>query len=163
MNNQKVIALIKNSEFYVRMKYIDIHYYFIKEVEFCKLIYLNYILTNNIVINRLTKSLLTLKFTYFMNLMSLISQWKTLWSNDMTLEFKTQEASVWIESEKWHIFLYEWRKCASIFYLTVTETGWESVSNFQPCFIILVVSEPYRGFGNMRSLLGGLGQTVCYG
>jgi len=73
MNNQKAIALIKNLKFYVRIKYINIYYYFIKEVKFCRLIYLNYILISDIIINRLTKSLLTLKFTYFMNLMSLIN------------------------------------------------------------------------------------------
>jgi len=74
MNNQETIALIKNLKFYVKTKHIDIHYYFIKEVKSYKLIHLNYILTSNIVINRLTKSLLTLKFIYFTNLMNLISQ-----------------------------------------------------------------------------------------
>ncbi len=74
MNNQKAIALIKNLKFYVRTKHIDIHHYFIRKVKSYRLIYLNYILTNNIVINRLIKSLLTLKFTYFTNLMSLINQ-----------------------------------------------------------------------------------------
>jgi len=78
MNNQKAIALIKNFKFYVRTKHIDIHHYFIREVEFCRLIYLNYILTSNIVINRLTKSLLTLKFTYFINLINLINHWQRL-------------------------------------------------------------------------------------
>ncbi len=73
MNNQKAIALIKNSEFYIKMKYIDIHHYFIREVEFCRLIYLNYILTSNIAVNRLTKLLLILKFTYFINLINLIN------------------------------------------------------------------------------------------
>jgi len=74
MNNQKIIVLTKNSEFYVCIKYINIHHYFIRKVKFCRLIHLNYILTNNIVINELIKSLLTLKFTYFTNFMSLISQ-----------------------------------------------------------------------------------------
>jgi len=74
MNNQKIIALIKNFKFYIYMKYIDIHHYFIRKVKFCRLIHLNYILISNIIINRLTKSLLTLKFTHFMNFMSLISQ-----------------------------------------------------------------------------------------
>jgi len=74
MNNQKAIALIKNLKFYIKMKYINIHYYFIRKVKFCKLIHLNYILTSNIVINRLIKSLLTLKFIYFTNLINLISQ-----------------------------------------------------------------------------------------
>jgi len=74
MNNQKAIALIKNSEFHIRTKHIDIHHHFIRKVKFHKLIHLNYILTSNIVINRLIKSLLTLKFTHFTNLMNLISQ-----------------------------------------------------------------------------------------
>jgi len=66
--------LIKNLKFYIRTKYIDIYHYFIREVEFCRLIYLDYILISNIAVNRLIMSLLTLKFTHFMNLMSLISQ-----------------------------------------------------------------------------------------
>ncbi len=74
MNNQKAIALIKNSEFHVYTKYINIHHHFIREVEFCRLIHLNYIFISNIIINRLTKSLLTLKFIHFMNLINLISQ-----------------------------------------------------------------------------------------
>ena len=74
MNNQKAIILTKNSEFYICIKHIDIHHHFIREVESHRLIYLNYILTNNIVVNKLTKSLSTLKFTHFTNLMSLISQ-----------------------------------------------------------------------------------------
>jgi len=74
MNNQKAIALIKNLKFYVKMKYIDIHHHFIRKVKFCRLIHLNYIFISNITVNRLTKSLLTLKFTYFTNLISLISQ-----------------------------------------------------------------------------------------
>ncbi len=73
MNNQKAITLIKNLKFHVRMKHIDIHYYFIREVKSHRLIHLNYILTSDIVINRLIKSLLTLKFTYFINLISLIN------------------------------------------------------------------------------------------
>ena len=94
INNQKTIVLIKNSEFYIYIKYIDIHHHFIREVKFCRLIHLNYILTNIIIVNRLTKLLLTLKFTHFMNFMSLISQWKILWSNDMILKFKTQETFI---------------------------------------------------------------------
>ena len=66
--------MIKNSEFHIKMKYIDIYYYFIREVKFHRFIYLNYILTNNITVNRFTKSLLILKFTHFTNLMNLISQ-----------------------------------------------------------------------------------------
>ncbi len=73
MNNQKIIALIKNSEFYIRIKHIDIHHHFIRKVKSYRFIHLNYILTNNIVINRLTKSLLTLKFIHFINLINLIN------------------------------------------------------------------------------------------
>ncbi len=74
MNNQKAIALIKNPEFYIKMKHIDIYHHFIREVEFCRLIYLNYIFISDMIADRLTKSFLTLKFTHFTNLMSLISQ-----------------------------------------------------------------------------------------
>jgi len=66
--------LIKNFEFHICMKYIDIYHHFIKEVKFCRLIHLNYILINNMIINELTKSFLTLKFTYFTNLINLINQ-----------------------------------------------------------------------------------------
>jgi len=74
MNNQKVIVLTKNFEFYVCTKHIDIHHHFIREVKSHKLIYFNYILTNDIITDELTKSLSILKFTYFTNLMNLISQ-----------------------------------------------------------------------------------------
>ncbi len=74
MNNQKAIAITKNSEFHVCIKHIDIHHHFIREVESHRLIYLDYILISNIIADELTKLLLTLKFTYFINLMSLISQ-----------------------------------------------------------------------------------------
>ncbi len=68
--------MIKNSEFYVRMKYINIYHYFIREVKFCRLIHLNYIFISNIIINRLIKSLLILKFIYFINLINLINHWQ---------------------------------------------------------------------------------------
>ncbi len=73
INNQKTIVLIKNSEFYIYMKYINIHYHFIKEVKSHRFIHLNYILISNIIVNRLTKLLLTLKFIYFINLINLIN------------------------------------------------------------------------------------------
>jgi len=73
MNNQKAIALIKNSEFHIRTKYIDIYHYFIRDVEFCRLIHLNYIFISDIIVNRLIKSLLTLKFIHFINLINLIN------------------------------------------------------------------------------------------
>ncbi len=74
MNNQKAIVLTKNSEFYVHIKYINIYHHFIREVKFCRLIHLDYILTNDMITDRLTKSLLILKFIHFTNLMNLISQ-----------------------------------------------------------------------------------------
>jgi len=33
INNQKIISLIKNSEFHVHTKHINIHHHYIKEVE----------------------------------------------------------------------------------------------------------------------------------
>ncbi len=76
MNNQKVIALIKNLEFHVKIKHIDIHHHFIREVKFCRFIYLNYILINNMITDKLIKSLLILKFIYFINLINLINHWQ---------------------------------------------------------------------------------------
>jgi len=61
------------------MKYIDIYHHFIREVEFYKLIHLNYILTSNIVTDRLTKSLLILKFIHFINFINLINHWQRLY------------------------------------------------------------------------------------
>ncbi len=78
INNQKTIVLIKNSEFYIYMKHINIHYHFIKEVKSHRFIHLNYILISNIIVNRLTKLLLTLKFIYFINLINLINHWQRL-------------------------------------------------------------------------------------
>ncbi len=73
MNNQRAIALIKNLKFYVRTKHIDIYHHFIREVESHRLIYLNYILISDMITDRLTKSLLTLKFIHFINLINLIN------------------------------------------------------------------------------------------
>jgi len=61
------------------MKYIDIYHHFIRKVEFYKLIHLNYILTSNIVTDRLTKSLLILKFIHFINFINLINHWQRLY------------------------------------------------------------------------------------
>ena len=71
LNNQRVIALIKNSEYHVCTKHIDIHHHFVQDAESLEFIHLNYIPTEHIMMNRLTKSLLSIKFTQFLNLISL--------------------------------------------------------------------------------------------
>ncbi len=73
INNQRIISLTKNSEFHVCTKHIDIHYHYIREVESKALIQLNYISTNDMTADRLTKPLSALKFTQFVNLIDLIS------------------------------------------------------------------------------------------
>ena len=71
LNNQRVIALIKNSEYYVHTKYIDIHHHFVQDTESLEFICLNYISMKCMTADELTKSLLSIKFTQFLNLISL--------------------------------------------------------------------------------------------
>ena len=71
LNNQKVIALIKNSEYHVCTKHIDIHHHFIWDIELLEFIHLNYISMKCMTADELSKSLLFIKFTQFLNLISL--------------------------------------------------------------------------------------------
>ncbi len=72
MNNQKVTSLTKNLEFHVCMKHINIHHHYIREVESMTLIHLDYVSTNDMAVDRLTKPLSGLKFTHLIDLISLI-------------------------------------------------------------------------------------------
>jgi hypothetical protein len=64
-NNQKTIALLKNFQFHARIKHIDIQIHFIREKMIDELIDLAYILTNQIIVDDLTKSLIRNKFVQF--------------------------------------------------------------------------------------------------
>ncbi len=64
-NNQKTIALTKNSQFHARIKYIDIQTHFIREKVIDESIDLAYIFTDQMIIDDLTKSLIRDKFVQF--------------------------------------------------------------------------------------------------
>ena len=57
--------------FYNYIKYIDIQYYYVKETVINSNIELKYILTDNIIANKLIKTLFADKFSKFKNLIGL--------------------------------------------------------------------------------------------
>jgi hypothetical protein len=64
-NNQKIIVLIKNSQFHARIKHIDIQIHFIRKKMIDELVDLVYIFTKQMIIDDLTKSLIRNKFVQF--------------------------------------------------------------------------------------------------
>ncbi len=66
-DNQGVITFVKNLEFYIYSKYINIRYYFVREKVVEGTIDLQYILIKYQVVDGLTKPLLKNKFIKFQN------------------------------------------------------------------------------------------------
>ncbi len=64
-NNQEIIVLIKNSQSHARIKHIDIQTHFIRKNVIDESIDLVYILTKQMIIDDLTKSLIKNKFVQF--------------------------------------------------------------------------------------------------
>jgi hypothetical protein len=64
-DNQGAIALTKNPHLYKRSKYIDISYYFIHDLAKRKQLEITYILTDEIVADRITKPLARIAFKRF--------------------------------------------------------------------------------------------------
>jgi hypothetical protein len=64
-NNQNAIALIKNSQFHARIKYIDIQIHFIREKVIEEFIDLAYVSIDQMITDDLTKSLIRDKFVQF--------------------------------------------------------------------------------------------------
>lgn len=64
-NNQDLIALIHNPGFYLRIKYINIQHHYIRNQVTLKKINLIYVLTNQIIADKLTKTLIYIKFHNF--------------------------------------------------------------------------------------------------
>jgi hypothetical protein len=64
-DNQSVIALVKNSQFHARIKHIGIQTHFVREKVTEGLIDLIYILTDQMIVDDLTKSLIRDKFVQF--------------------------------------------------------------------------------------------------
>ena len=65
MNNQKVLVLIKNSVNHSRFKYIDIKYHFIHKIIIKEIIWLKYIIFEDIIMNFLMKSLKCIQLQRF--------------------------------------------------------------------------------------------------
>ena len=66
-NNQGAITLIKNPIFYSHIKHVNIQYYYVRKTIANNNIKLEYILTDNIMINKLTKTFPINKFSKFRN------------------------------------------------------------------------------------------------
>jgi hypothetical protein len=64
-DNQRAFALIKNPYFYKYLKYINVAYYYICDLQEKNHIYTNYISTDKIVTDELTKSLVKSGFKKF--------------------------------------------------------------------------------------------------
>ena len=73
-NNQGAIALIKNPYITKRLKYIDVYYYFIRDLAKRERLEITYILTNRIVTNRITKPLAYIVFKRFKNQIGIVNK-----------------------------------------------------------------------------------------
>ena len=71
-NNQKTIALSENFEFHRRIKHIDIKYYWIRETLQDEKILLKYILTEFMIVDDLTKTLVSIKLKRFLNMLNML-------------------------------------------------------------------------------------------
>lgn len=72
-DNQGAIALVKNPEFYARTKHIDVSAYFIRELEADRVIHLDYISTDKIRADCLTKPLKRVSYQRNVRNMGLVS------------------------------------------------------------------------------------------
>ena len=70
-DNNDAITLIKNRQINERSKHIDIIYHYIRDLQKHEKINVNYIFTNEIIINDLTKPLIKQKFHKFLKLMNI--------------------------------------------------------------------------------------------
>jgi hypothetical protein len=64
-NNQAAISLTKDHQYHTRMKHIDVHYHFIRWVIEQGSLHLVYCLTNDMVVDMLTKALPSAKVKHF--------------------------------------------------------------------------------------------------
>ncbi len=71
-DNQGAIVLVKNVYLYERSKYIDISYYYIRDLKEQKKIKIIYVLTIDIVANGFTKPLKRIIFEKFKSMLGLV-------------------------------------------------------------------------------------------
>lgn len=74
MDNQSAIRLVKNPEFHKRSKHIEIRYHFIREQFEKGFFNLDYIASNKMMADILTKSLPREKFQHLRSLMGIIQE-----------------------------------------------------------------------------------------
>ncbi len=72
VDNQGAIILVKNPYLYKRSKYIDISYYYIRDLKERKKIKIIYVLTTEIVANGFTKLLKRIIFEKFKSILGLV-------------------------------------------------------------------------------------------
>lgn len=72
-DNQATLAIVKNAYIYERFKYIDVTYYYVKDLCKSNRIRVNYVQKANIKANKLTKLLLQDKFKIFVKQLEFIS------------------------------------------------------------------------------------------
>ena len=70
-DNNDAIALIKNRQINKRSKHIDIVYHYIRDLQKHEKVNVNYISTNEMIINNLTKPLIKQKFYRFLKLINM--------------------------------------------------------------------------------------------
>jgi hypothetical protein len=70
-DNQGATALVSNPEYYARMKYIDIQWYFICEQVAARAVMLKYVSTIEMIADSLTKLLTHVKFEQFIKALSM--------------------------------------------------------------------------------------------
>ena len=73
-NNQGAIALIKNPYITEQLKYIDVYYYFIRDLAKRERLEITYILTNRMVADGITKPLACVAFERFKNQMGIVNK-----------------------------------------------------------------------------------------
>jgi hypothetical protein len=70
-DNQGALALVKNPHLHKQSKHIDIQYHYIRDLEAWKRIAVSYVLTTDIVADRMTKPLDRIAFQRFRDLMGM--------------------------------------------------------------------------------------------
>ena len=73
-NNQGAITLIKNPYITERLKYINVYYYFIRDLAKRERLEITYILTNRIVTNGITKLLAYIAFKRFKDQIGIVDE-----------------------------------------------------------------------------------------
>ena len=80
MNNQEALALMKNSVNHSRFKHIDIKYHFIRETIIEGIIWLKHVVSRDIIMNFLTKSLKRIQLQRYLSFIDM-KAWDYEWNH----------------------------------------------------------------------------------